>query len=162
MASGTWAAVVGEAHTLERTQAPDPWRPGPSTGQEEKGYHPKVTFAAGLSSWQPLPWPSVQSWPPQGLGPPSEAALPHRPLLHCLAEFGSSVCSAKATAVQAGAVRIKCSEGLGTQETRKCVVLVRSKGQSLAVSRSSDPVGRERCLPHMKYSIVLLVNLYLF
>lgn len=42
------------------------------------------------------------------------------------------------------------------------MVVVHSKGQSLAVSRSSDLVEREWCLPHMKYSITLLVNFYLF
>lgn len=64
-----WAAVVGEAHTLERTQAPDPRRPGRSTGQEGKGYHPKLTFPVGLSSWQPL-HPTVCTEPARGAGPP--------------------------------------------------------------------------------------------
>ncbi|CAI9177709.1 unnamed protein product [Rangifer tarandus platyrhynchus] len=122
-----WAVVVGEAHTLERTQAPDPWRPGPPTGQEGMGYHPKLPFAAGLSSWQPL-HPTICTEPASGAGPPPEAAFLHHPLLYCLAEFGTSLASARTTAVQAGAVRIKCSEGLGAQETRKCVVVVHSKG----------------------------------
>lgn len=93
----------------------------------QKEYHPKVTFAVGLSSWQSLPLPSVQNQPLWG----GWALLPGAALPYCprpLAEFGSSVWSAKATAVQAGAVRIKCSEGPGVQETRKCVVSVCSKG----------------------------------
>ena len=64
-----WAAVVGEAHTLERTQAPDPWRPGPPTGQEGMGYHPKLPFAVGLSSWQ-TPHPTMCTEPASGAGPP--------------------------------------------------------------------------------------------
>lgn len=122
-----WAAAVGEAHTLERTQAPDPWRPGRSTGQEGKGYHPKLTFPVGLSSWQPL-HPTICTELASGGWAPLEAALLHHPLRYCLAELGSSLGSARPTAVQAGAVRIKCSEGLGAQETRKCVVVVHSKG----------------------------------
>lgn len=123
-----FVAMVGEAHTLKRVQTPDCWRPGPSPGPQEMGRHPKVTFSMGLSSWQPLPLPSVQSWPRWGPGPLLQAA----PLLSApctvLAEFGSSLWPAESTAGRAGCWRIKCSEGLGAQGTRKCAVSVRSKG----------------------------------
>lgn len=122
-----WAAVVGEAHTLERTQAPDPWRPGPPTGQEGWAITPNCPLQWACPAGRHHTPPCVQSRP-AGLGLPAEAAFLHHPFLYCLAEFGSSLASARTTAVQAGAVRIKCSEGLGAQETRKCVVVVHSKG----------------------------------
>lgn len=118
-----YAAMVGETHTLKRTQTPDCSRPGPSTGQQEMGYHPKVTFSMGLSSWQPLPLPSVQSQPPWGLGPVGGS-----PSALFWLSLGALCGQQKPLLCRTGAMRIKCSEGLGAQGTRKCVVLVRSKG----------------------------------
>lgn len=78
-----YAAMVGEAHTLKRTKTPDGWRPEPSMGQQKMGYHPKVTFSVGLSSWQQFPLPSVQSRPLWRLSPLPVAAPLYSPLLHC-------------------------------------------------------------------------------
>lgn len=95
-------------------------------GQQEMGYHPTL----GLSSWQPLPLPSVSSWP-WGAGP---SAPP-------LVLFWQNL-RAKASDAQAGCHGNEVLRGLGAQGTSKCVVEYVQKGQSLSVSRSSDVAGR--------------------
>lgn len=75
----------------------------PSTGQQEVGYHPKVTFPVGLSSWQPLPLPSALSWP-WGAGPSA------RPSCVVVAELESSLGQQKPLRPRLAAVGMRCSE----------------------------------------------------
>lgn len=124
-----YAAMVGEAHTLKRTQSPGCQRPGPSTGQQEMGYHPKVTFSVGLSSWQPLPCHLCRTGHHGGWALCLRQPLCTPPLSVLFWQNLGALCGQqKPLMSRLAAVRIKCSEGLGAQGRRKCVVLVCSKG----------------------------------
>lgn len=93
----------GGSPNPKRAGAPGCRRPGPSTGQQEMGYHPTVTFPVGLSSWQPLPLPSVPSWP-RGAGPPAP------PPVLFWRNLGALCGQQKPQMPRLAAVGMKCSE----------------------------------------------------
>lgn len=60
----TWAAEVGEAPPQREPRLHRP---------KGDGLSPQQDLSVGVSSWQPLPWPSAQSLSPvtSGVGPPA-------------------------------------------------------------------------------------------
>lgn len=99
-------------------------------GPTGDGLSPQSDLLSGLVQLAAIALPSVQNWPPWGLGPLPEAAPLHPPPLSVLfwQNLGALCGQQKPLMSRLAAVRIKCSEGLGAQGRRKCVVLVCSKG----------------------------------
>lgn len=156
--------MVGKAHTLKRTQAPDRWSPRACHGPVGNGISPQSDLSSGLIQLAVIAPAFYAELAGVGAGPscPKAASLCTPCSCTALAELGSSLWAAEATVVEAGYCEDEVLRGPGSPGDKKARGLYVQKGQSLAVSRSSDLVEREQYLTRMKYSIALLVNLYLF
>lgn len=86
------------------------------------GYHPKVTFLVVGPVGSRCPAICA------GLEPPAWAAFPCSPLALSRLNLEILHGQQKTPLPRPGAVRIKCSEGLGAQGIRKNAVLVCSEG----------------------------------
>lgn len=106
---GPWSQDAGTCQICRRGGgSPNPKRAGAFPGPTGGGLSPH----RDLPSWQPLPLPSVPSWP-RGLGPLHPSCV-------VLAEPGSPLGSAKASDAQAGCRGSECSEAWEPRHEQAC------------------------------------------